>query len=57
MKKKSVILRQPYIVNIENTTKDKIENITLFFSYSSLNKKFNPNGNLEENGLIISSRP
>jgi hypothetical protein len=55
MKKKSVILRQPYIVNIENTTKDKIENITLFFSYSSLNKKFNPDGNLEENGLIISS--
>lgn len=48
-------LKQPYVINIENTTKDKIENITLFFSNSFLNEKFNSVGDLEKNGLIISS--
>ena len=55
METETNILRQPYVVNIENTTNDKIKNITIFFSYSSLNEKFNPDGNLEQNGLIISS--
>jgi hypothetical protein len=55
MKKESVILRQPYIVNIENPTDNLIEKITVFFSYSSLNEKFNTDCNLEKNGLIISS--
>jgi hypothetical protein len=55
MKKEPLDLRQPYVVKIENTTDNLIEKITIFFSYSSLNKKFNPDGNLEENGLIISS--
>jgi hypothetical protein len=55
MKKETDTLMQPYVVNIENTTNDKIKNITIFFSYSSLNEKFNTDGNLEQNGLIISS--
>jgi len=55
MKKEALDLRQPYVINIENSTNNLIEKITIFFSYSSLNKKFNTDGNLEENGLIISS--
>ena len=55
MKKEPLDLRQPYVLNIENTTNDVVKNITIFLSYSSLNKNFNPDGNLEENGLIISS--
>jgi hypothetical protein len=55
MKKEADILRQPYVVNIENPTNDVVKNITIFFSYSSLNKNFNLDGNLEEKGLIISS--
>ena len=55
MKKESDTLRQPYVVNIENITNSKINNITLFFSNSFLNEKFNSVGDLEKNGLIISS--
>jgi hypothetical protein len=55
MKKESLDLRQPYVVNIENTNNEKIEKISIFFSYSSLNQKFNIDGNLEQNGLTISS--
>ena len=55
MEKEPLDLRQPYIINIENPTDNLIEKITIFFSYSSLNKNFNPDGNLEENGLTISS--
>jgi hypothetical protein len=57
MKHKFILnkIKQPYVVNIENTTKDKIENITLFFSNSFLNEKFNSVGDLEKKGLIISS--
>jgi hypothetical protein len=55
MKKEADILRQPYVVNIENPTNDVVKNITIFFSYSALNEKFNSVGDLEKNGLIISS--
>jgi hypothetical protein len=55
MEKESNILKQPYVVNIENITNNAVKNITIFFSYSSLNEKFNSYGNLEQNGLIISS--
>ena len=55
MEKETNILRQPYVIHIENTNNEEINNISIFFSYSSLNKKFNSDGNLEENGLIISS--
>ena len=55
MKKESDTLMQPYVIHIENTNNEEINNISIFFSYSSLNKKFNADGNLEENGLIISS--
>ena len=53
--KTSLITKQPYVVNIENSTNNKIENITLFFSNSSLNEKFNSIENLEKKGLIMSS--
>jgi hypothetical protein len=55
MEKEELILRQPYIVNIENPTDNLVEKITIFFSYSALNEKFNSVGDLEKNGLIISS--
>ena len=55
MQKETNILKQPYVIHIENTNNQEIKNITIFFSYSSLNKKFKTDGNLEENGLIISS--
>jgi hypothetical protein len=55
MEKETNILKQPYVIHIENTNNEEINNISIFFSYSSLNKKFNADGNLEENGLIISS--
>lgn len=47
--------RQPYVVNVENPTNELVEYVTLFFSYSVLNEKFNSVGDLEKNGLIISS--
>jgi hypothetical protein len=47
--------RQPYVVNVENPTNEVVEYVTLFFSYSVLNEKFNSVGDLEKNGLIISS--
>lgn len=49
------ILTQPYVINIENTTDNLVEKITIFFSYSVLSEKFNSVGDLEKNGLIISS--
>ena len=55
MQKETNILKKPYVIHIENTNNQEIKNITIFFSYSSLNKKFKTDGNLEENGLIISS--
>jgi hypothetical protein len=48
-------LRQPYVINISNTTNEAINFVNLFFSASTLNEKFNSEGNLEKNGLVISS--
>jgi hypothetical protein len=55
MKKETDTLMQPYVLNIENPTDNLVEKITIFFSYSALNEKFNSVGDLEKNGLIISS--
>lgn len=55
MEKELLQLKQPYVINIENPTSNLVENITIFFSYSTLNEKFNSVGDLEKNGLIISS--
>lgn len=55
MKKEELILRQPYVVNIENTTDNLFEKITIFFSASFLSEKFNSSGDLEKDGLIMSS--
>ena len=55
MKKESVDLKQPYIINVENTTNDVFQNICIFAGYSFLSEKFNSVGDLEKDGLIISS--
>jgi hypothetical protein len=45
----------PYIINIENTTDNELENISLFFGNNQTDLDFNSDGNYEKNGIIISS--
>lgn len=55
MENQEILLKQPYVINLENITNEKIEFVSIFLSASALNEKFNSVGNLEKNGLIISS--
>jgi len=52
----SRITQMPYVVNIENTTDEPIENVSLFFGNSQNELAFNSKGSYVENGLIISSK-
>jgi len=47
--------QMPYVVNIENTTDNIIENVSLFFGNNQTDLDFNSDGNYEKNGIIISS--
>jgi hypothetical protein len=46
---------QPFIIHIQNTTDDDIENVSLFFANNQNDKNFDDDGNYVKNGLIISS--
>lgn len=47
--------KQPFIVIINNTTDEVIENVPLFFGNAQNQQSFNLEGNFVENGLMISS--
>jgi hypothetical protein len=48
-------ISMPYIINIENTTDNELQDISLFFGNNQTDLDFNSDGNYEKNGIIISS--
>jgi hypothetical protein len=49
-----VIISQPYMIKVENTTEESIEDVLLFFANNQDESAFNSNGDYIKNGIIIS---